>query len=105
VTINTGGEKVFPEEVELVLKEHPGVFDAVVVGVPDERWGSEVVAVVSARPGWELTLDELGRHCHERLAGYKVPRDLVVVDHVDRNPNGKPDYAWAEQAARAALAR
>ncbi len=103
VSINTGGEKVFPEEVEAVLKSHPDVFDAVVVGLPDERWGSRVVAVVSARPGARPTLEELGRHCHEQLAGYKVPRDLVVVDEVERNPNGKPDYRWAAETARAAL--
>jgi acyl-CoA synthetase (AMP-forming)/AMP-acid ligase II len=105
VTINTGGEKVFPEEVELVLKEHPGVFDAVVVGLPDERWGAEVVAVVAARPGHQISLDELRPHCHDRLAGYKVPRELVLVDHIERNPNGKADYAWAERTARSSLVR
>ena len=73
VSINTGGEKVFPEEVELVLKELPSVFDAVVVGVPDERWGSRVVAVVAPRPGSELTLEEVQEHGHRLLAGYKVP--------------------------------
>jgi acyl-CoA synthetase (AMP-forming)/AMP-acid ligase II len=104
VSINTGGEKVFPEEVELVLKELPAVFDAVVVGVPDERWGSRVVAVVASRPGSELTLEEVQEHGHRLLAGYKVPRDLVLVGEIQRNPNSKPDYAWASETALAALA-
>ena len=104
MSINTGGEKVFPEEVELVLTELPAVFDAVVVGLPDERWGSRVVAVVALRPGSRLALEEVQEHCHRQLAGYKVPRDLVVVGEIERNPNGKPDYAWATEAALAALA-
>ncbi len=97
--INTGGEKVFPEEVEAVLKSHPGVFDAIVVGVPDARWGESVTAVVAPRPGETLTLDELGEHCRGALAGYKVPRHLVVVDTVERTPAGKPNYRWAKERA------
>lgn len=97
--INTGGEKVFPEEVEAVLKSHPDVFDAVVVGVPDERWGEAVTAVVAPREGRSPTLDDLREHAGAALARYKVPRHLVVVDHVERSPSGKPDYRWAKQVA------
>ena len=100
--INTGGEKVFPEEVEGVVKSHPAVYDAVVVGVPDERWGSRVVAVAQARdeaPG----LDDLQEFCRSRLAGYKLPRDAVWVDEVVRSPSGKADYPWARETALSAL--
>jgi acyl-CoA synthetase (AMP-forming)/AMP-acid ligase II len=100
VSINTGGEKVFPEEVESVLKGHPAVYDAVVVGVPDERWGERVCAVVAVTPGaTPPTLGELAAFARERLAGYKVPRELVVVDEVVRSPVGKADYRWAKRAA------
>ncbi|HEY3820617.1 MAG TPA: acyl-CoA synthetase [Polyangiaceae bacterium] len=101
VCINTGGEKVFPEEVEAALKAHPGVVDAVVVGVPDEKWGSRVAAVVQARPGADVTLASLDAHCRTRIAGYKVPRQLALVEHLVRHPSGKPDYRWAAEAARA----
>jgi acyl-CoA synthetase (AMP-forming)/AMP-acid ligase II len=97
--VNTGGEKVFPEEVEGVLKAHPDVFDVLVVGVPDERWGQRVAAVVQPRPGRTVTLDDLDRHCRGRLAGYKIPRQLTVVPAVERSPSGKPDYPWARRAA------
>jgi acyl-CoA synthetase (AMP-forming)/AMP-acid ligase II len=102
VSINTGGEKVYPEEVEQVIKAHPAVFDAVVVGAPDERWGERVVAVVATRAHDRIALDELQSHCRARLAGYKVPRALVEVDTVERSPTGKPDYAWARRVAGAA---
>jgi fatty-acyl-CoA synthase len=98
-SINTGGEKVFPEEVESALKSHPEVFDAIVVGVPDERWGEHVCAVVSARPGCVPTLDDLAHHARQAIAGYKVPRQLVLVDEVQRTPAGKPDYRWAKSVA------
>jgi acyl-CoA synthetase (AMP-forming)/AMP-acid ligase II len=98
--INTGGEKVFPEEVEAALKAYPAVFDAVVVGVPDERWGQKVAAVVQTRAGHDQpTLADLDAHCRTRLAGYKVPRQLTVVDAVVRSPSGKPDYRWAQRVA------
>jgi len=97
--INTGGEKVFPEEVEAVLKAHPAIYDAVVVGVPDERWGQRVTAVVQFRPDAEATLDDLVEHCRGVLAGYKVPKTLVTVDLVQRSPAGKPDYRWAANVA------
>ncbi|MGH8977616.1 MAG: acyl-CoA synthetase [Acidimicrobiia bacterium] len=97
--INTGGEKVFPEEVEAVLKSHPDVFDAIVVGVPDARFGESVAAVVAAREGRTPTLDELVQHSRSALAGYKLPKHLVLVDEVARTPAGKPNYRWAKDVA------
>lgn len=99
VSINTGGEKVYPEEVENTLKGHPAVFDAVVVGVADERWGSRVAAVVAPRAGSAPTLEQLQIHCRAHIAGYKVPRQLVLVRAVERSPSGKPDYRWAARVA------
>lgn len=104
VCINTGGEKVYPEEVEQALKAHPDVFDALVVGVADERWGQRVVAVVQPREGRELDLDAVLGHCREHVAGYKVPREVTIVDEIVRSPAGKPDYPWAKQIAEAARA-
>jgi acyl-CoA synthetase (AMP-forming)/AMP-acid ligase II len=97
--INTGGEKVFPEEVEEALKAHPDVFDALVIGVADERWMQRVAAVVQPRPGRTPTLAELQAHCRTMIAGYKVPRQLALVALVERQPSGKPDYAWAKTVA------
>jgi acyl-CoA synthetase (AMP-forming)/AMP-acid ligase II len=102
VSINTGGEKVYPEEVESVLKDHPDVFDALVVGVPDERWGERVVAIVQARVATQPSLAELQQHCRTQLAGYKVPRELVPVGAIERSPSGKPDYRWARTVATSA---
>jgi acyl-CoA synthetase (AMP-forming)/AMP-acid ligase II len=99
VSINTGGEKVYPEEVEVVVKDHPSVYDAMVVGAPHERWGEQVVAVVALRPGASVSIDELRAHCRRSLAGYKLPRSLRIVEHVERGPNGKGDYAWARERA------
>ena len=99
VSINSGGEKIFPEEVEAALKAHPAVFDATVVGAPDERWGQRVAAVVEFRPGQEASLEELQAHCRTRIAGYKVPRQLHVVGEIRRSPSGKPDYQWAKGVA------
>ncbi|MFP5255632.1 MAG: acyl-CoA synthetase [Acidimicrobiia bacterium] len=101
--INSGGEKIFPEEVEAALKAHPAVFDAIVVGVPDERWGQRVAAVVEARPGTAPTLEELDAHCRGHVAGYKVPRELHLVPSIQRSPSGKPDYPWAGKVARGEL--
>jgi fatty-acyl-CoA synthase len=95
VTINTGGEKVFAEEVELALKHHPEVFDAVVVGRPHPRFGQEVVALVQLRPGGSADDGDLRAACTAHLAGYKLPRAFVRVDRIERGPAGKPDYAWA----------
>jgi 3-oxocholest-4-en-26-oate---CoA ligase len=99
VSINSGGEKIFPEEVEQALKAHPGVFDCIVVGVPDDRWGQRVAAVVQARPGVNVTLEELDAHARGHVAGYKVPRELHLVDQIVRSPSGKPDYPWAKRLA------
>jgi acyl-CoA synthetase (AMP-forming)/AMP-acid ligase II len=96
-SINSGGEKVFPEEVEIVLKSHPSVYDAVVVGVPDDRFGERVTAVVQPRPGTSIDLDDLDRHCRGQLPAFKVPRPVVLVDDVARRPSGKPDLVWARQ--------
>jgi len=99
VSINSGGEKIFPEEVESALKSHPDVFDVVVVGVPDERWGEHVVAVVKPRPGAHPTVEDLAAHARERIASYKVPREVRLVDEVVRSPSGKADYRWARATA------
>ena len=104
VSINSGGEKIYPEEVEAAVKSHPAIYDAVVVGVPDERWGQRVAAVVQPREGASPTLDDVQAHCRTRLAGYKVPRELHVVDEMQRSPSGKPDYPWAKNIATGATA-
>ena len=101
--INTGGEKVFPEEVEEALKTHPHVRDAVVVGVPDSRFGERICAVVEPDGAIELDLADLSAHVRERLAAYKAPRELVVVDSIGRAPNGKVDYKASRMRALRAL--
>jgi 3-oxocholest-4-en-26-oate---CoA ligase len=102
VCINTGGEKVFPEEVEEVIKRHSGVKDVVVVGVPDERWGEAITAVVSAGDG-QLDPEKLKSFVKEHLAGYKAPKHVVLVDEVYRSPAGKADFKRTRQVAMAAL--
>lgn len=104
LVINTGGEKVFVEEVEAALKSHPGIYDALVVGLPDDRLGSKVAAVVSLTGEGDLpgagsasAGDELRAHCRETLAGFKVPREIDIVDAVRRSPAGKADYQWARR--------
>jgi 3-oxocholest-4-en-26-oate---CoA ligase len=99
--INTGGEKVFAEEVEQVLIEHPGVRDALVVGLPDQRWGQRVTAVVAPASGAEPTADALVAHVAGRLADYKKPRAVVFVPAVRRSPSGKADLRWAQGVAAA----
>jgi 3-oxocholest-4-en-26-oate---CoA ligase len=99
VCINSGGEKIYPEEVEAALKAHAAVFDVVVVGVPDERWGERVAAVIEVRPDHSVTLEELDAHARLHVAGYKVPRELHVVPKIERSPSGKPDYPWAKRIA------
>ncbi len=99
VSINTGGEKVYPEEVEAALKADTTIMDAVVVGVPDPRWGERVVAVVQPREGVSVDRDELDREVRTRVAGYKCPREVVIVDAIVRSPSGKPDYRWAKATA------
>jgi fatty-acyl-CoA synthase len=92
VCINTGGEKVFPEEVEEALKTHPAVRDAVAVGVPDERFGEAITAVVEPAPGAALDEADVIAHVKARLASYKAPRRVIAVDAIGRAPNGKVDY-------------
>ncbi|OBG93237.1 acyl-CoA synthetase [Mycobacterium sp. E3251] len=101
VSINSGGEKIYPEEVEAALKGHPDVFDALVVGVPDPRYGQHVAAVVQPRTGARPSLAELDRFVRSDIAGYKVPRSLWLVDEVKRSPAGKPDYRWAKEQTEA----
>jgi 3-oxocholest-4-en-26-oate---CoA ligase len=95
--VNTGGEKVFPEEVENALKSHPDVFDALVVGVPDERLGQRVAALVQLAPGVPPDLPGLDTHVRSLLAGYKVPRSVWLVDEIGRTVSGKADYRWARE--------
>jgi 3-oxocholest-4-en-26-oate---CoA ligase len=96
ICINSGGEKIFPEEVEAVVRSHPSLMDALVVGAPDERWGQRVAAIVEPRKGFGAPpLEEIQELCRQHMAGYKIPRELHVVDQVERAPSGKPDYRWA----------
>lgn len=96
VSINSGGEKIYPEEVEGALKCHPEIFDALVVGVPDERWGQRVAAVVQCRGDKRPTLEELRPVLTREISSYKLPRSLWFVDEIKRSPAGKPDYKWAK---------
>ncbi|MGB3410003.1 MAG: acyl-CoA synthetase [Microthrixaceae bacterium] len=105
VSINSGGEKIFPEEVEQALKAHPAVVDCTVVGVKDERWGQRVAAIVQYRDDSRASLEELADHSRGFIAGYKVPRELHVVDEIVRSPSGKPDYRWAKELAESGEAK
>jgi len=102
VCINTGGEKVFPEEVEEVIKRYPGITDAVVVGIPDEKWGEAITAVVSATDG-RIDAAALKQFVKEHLAAYKAPKHVVCVDAVYRSPSGKADFKRTKQVAMEAL--
>jgi len=95
VCINSGGEKIFPEEVESALKAHPAVMDVLVVGLPDERWGQRVAAVVQLRQGRSASFEELDTYTRSKVAGYKSPREIFLCEEVARQPSGKPDYKWA----------
>ncbi len=97
--INTGGEKVFPEEVEEAVRRCDAIEDVLVVGVPDERWGQKVVAVVTLAKDARFDRAEFDRICRQGLAGYKVPREVVIADQIRRSPAGKADYAWAKKVA------
>ncbi|MGH3643501.1 MAG: acyl-CoA synthetase [Mycobacterium sp.] len=107
LVVNTGGEKVFVEEVEEVLRAHPDIVDALVVGRPSERWGQEVVALIALRDGAVLVHDLLHTHCTQQLARFKAPKEFIVVAQVRRLGNGKADYRWAKSQAieHAPLAR
>ncbi|MGE5133824.1 MAG: acyl-CoA synthetase [Gemmatimonadota bacterium] len=95
--VNTGGQKVYPEEVEGALKSHPDVFDALVIGIPDERYGQRVAALVEPRDGAVPDLGAVAAHLRAQIAGFKIPRSVWVVDAISRSPVGKPGYAWAHQ--------
>jgi fatty-acyl-CoA synthase len=101
--INTGGEKVYPEEVELVLRKHPSVHDCVVVGVPDARFGEVVVAVIQVTPDHYLDEAELQAWSTRKLAGYKKPRRFVLVDDMQRNAAGKANYRYLRELAAQAV--
>ncbi len=103
VTINSGGEKIFAEEVESAIKAHPDVYDCVVAGRPSERWGNEVVAVVRMRNGCAADQASLLAEAERHIARYKLPKAFVFVDDVVRSPSGKADYRWAKQIAAAAM--
>jgi fatty-acyl-CoA synthase len=96
VTINSGGEKIFAEEVEAALAHHPALYDVIVTGRPSERWGNEVVAIVQLRDGSSATTAELLAACDGHIARYKFPKDIIVVDKIERSPAGKADYRWAQ---------
>ena len=102
--VNTGGEKVYPEEVEMAIKGHPAVYDVLVVGVPDEKYGQAVAAVVELREGESLELEDLRTYLRAHLSGYKLPRSLTVVDRVPRNAAGKAQYPAAKEMALAGFA-
>ncbi|WAC57062.1 AMP-binding protein [Gordonia sp. SL306] len=104
LVINSGGEKIFVEEVEEILRGHPAVVDALVVGRPSSRWGTEVVAVVALDPGGELTVEELRAFTALHLSRFKVPKKIVLVDKVERLANGKADYRWAKSIVAASRA-
>ena len=103
VTINSGGEKIYAEEVEQALKHHPSVYDAIVVGTPSQRWGQQVTAIVQLRQGEEADEADMRRVAGEHLTGYKLPKVFVYVSAITRAPSGKADYRWAVQTALEAL--
>ena len=99
VSINSGGEKIFPEEVEAALKSHPEVFDCLVVGKKDNKWGQKVVAVIQSRNNSKIDTDSLKDHCKTYIANFKFPKEFFYVDEIKRAPSGKPDYPWAQKIA------
>ena len=99
VTINSGGEKIFAEEVEMAVKSHSAVLDCVVTGRPSERWGNEVVAIVHLRDGSQCSNENLLDEAAKHIARYKLPKDFIYVDHIVRSPSGKADYRWAKAIA------
>ena len=99
MTINSGGEKIFAEEVEAAIKAHAGVYDCVVAGRPSERWGNEVVAIVRMREGTAADTASLLAEAERHVARYKLPKAFVFVDEIVRSPSGKADYRWAKQTA------
>jgi fatty-acyl-CoA synthase len=102
VTINSGGEKIFAEEVESAIRQHHSVRDVIVVGRASERWGQEVVALVEYERGQQVGAEEIIETCRLHVARYKAPKAVITVDRVVRNPAGKPDYSWAKAVAAGA---
>ena len=103
VSINSGGEKIFPEEVEMALKAHPNIFDCLVVGVKDDRWGQKVVAVIQRRKDIEMSLEEIKEVASKYIASYKMPKAIVFSEVIERAPSGKPNYQWAQKYANSEL--
>ena len=103
VSINSGGEKIFPEEVEMALNAHSNVFDCLVVGVKDEKWGQKVVAVIQRRDEQDLLLDDLKESASKYIASYKMPKEIVFSEIIERAPSGKPNYQWAQNYANSKL--
>ena len=103
VSINSGGEKIFPEEVEMALKAHPNIFDCLVVGVKDDRWGQKVVAVIQRRKDIEMSLEEIKEVASKYIASYKMPKAIVFSELIERAPSGKPNYQWAQKYANSEL--
>ena len=103
VSINSGGEKIFPEEVEMALKAHPNIFDCLVVGVKDKRWGQKVVAVIQRRENLNLSLDDIKNVASKYIASYKMPKEIVFSELIERAPSGKPNYQWAQNFANSKL--
>ncbi len=99
VTINSGGEKIYAEEVEAALKHHADVYDVVVAGRPSERWGQEVVAIVHLRDGASADYTSLKEEAARHIARYKLPKQVVFRDAIQRSPSGKADYRWAKAQA------
>jgi len=102
--INTAGEKVYPEEVEEAVKRHPDVIDCLIVGIEDEKFGQRVTGVASSRPGSDIDSEAIRAFLRDKIAAYKMPKQLFVVDQVKRAPNGKADYKWAREAVEENLA-
>jgi fatty-acyl-CoA synthase len=100
VTINSGGEKIFAEEVETAVKTHPSVYDAIVCGRPSPRWGNEVVAIVQLAEQAKALESDIIEHCGSHIARYKRPKAIIQVDQIKRSPAGKPDYRWAQRIAQ-----
>jgi len=97
VTINSGGEKIFAEEVERAIAGHPAVHDVVVVGRPSERWGQEVVALVQLSDGADASAEDIVTHASQFIARYKLPKDVLFLPEIVRSPAGKADYRWAKE--------
>ena len=103
VSINSGGEKIFPEEVEMALKAHPNIFDCLVVGVKDDRWGQKVVAVIQRREDIEMSIEEINEVSSKYIASYKMPKAIVFSELIERAPSGKTNYKWAQKYANSEL--